>query len=97
MNTPFAIIRIDDLLTRPGVYEVLSRFVHLPDGGRGAETFQIEVEADGTCHQLTLHGVRDGVLSREGWPVDRLHARPLIEGSLEETRAVIAKAARSTA
>ncbi|MGJ7500120.1 hypothetical protein ACSFBF_07145 [Variovorax sp. ZT5P49] len=56
---------IDEMIARPGFYEVTSPAM----SAMGGYTV-VEVEADGTVHQLTPAGARDGVLSREGWSPD---------------------------
>lgn len=50
---------IKTMLAVPGRYMVFSASM------RGYT--YVEVEADGTCHQLTSDYVRDGVLSPDGW------------------------------
>jgi len=48
------------MLQRPGKWAVM-----LPDG---LSYYMVDVEADGTCHQLKPDEVtRDGVLRPEGW------------------------------
>lgn len=33
---------------------------------------KVEVEPDGTCHQLTLEGERDGILSPDKWETNAI-------------------------
>lgn len=54
---------IRDMIKVPGHYEVTSVPMHL----RG-EYFVVEVEADGTVHQMNPAGERDGVLRPDYWP-----------------------------
>lgn len=51
---------LDAVLAVPGIYRIY--------GNAGAEySFYVEVDSELVCHQLTLHGERDGVLNRDGW------------------------------
>jgi hypothetical protein len=53
------------MITMPGRYAVSnSRFA------RHGRYVLVEVEADGTVHQLTPKGVRDGVLVPDAWHAD---------------------------
>ena len=50
---------VDEMLKAPGFYAVSAP-------GSPYHTV-VEVEPDGTVHQLTPDGTRDGVLARDGW------------------------------
>lgn len=55
-------ISLQDMLRTPGFYEVTK-----PSWWLLNLFFRVEVEADGTVHQLTPTWKRDGVLARDGW------------------------------
>ena len=67
---------IDEMVSRPGFYEVSSLGL-LAKG----QYFVVEVEANGTVHQLTPEGQRDGVLVREGWAPQAIVLRQVDGGA----------------
>lgn len=56
---------IDEMLASPGLYEVANDFMR----ERGLSVL-VQVDPDGRAHQINDEGMRDGVLSRDGWTPD---------------------------
>jgi hypothetical protein len=56
---------VELMLSKPGRYAVSNA------GFRSHGRYVlVEVDDDGTCHQLNPRGERDGILGRDGWPLD---------------------------
>lgn len=69
------------MLATPGRHCVTTNELWPEDQHHGVYSV-VEVEADGTCHQLNPKGERDGVLSPEGWRMNTRVIGPTLALSL---------------